>query len=332
MQRDRQQLSEVGVIIPVFNRAQTLVRTLPYVTAQTALPRQLAIVDDGSVDDSADAAERWLSEHARAFPWQVIRAQHVGAAAARNLGLAALRNTPFAAFLDSDDHWPADFLERTSRLLRENPAAVAASADRRFLSSDGSLLQQDDCLALASDPIHWMFSRGAGIASCTLLRLDAVTQAGDWPELLGVAEDLKMFIEIAQLGPWLHSPGLPVEFDLGFAAACGEEGNLSRRYEEGDCRWVCVYEQIYQELCDRNVRVDRGKLQQAIAVVWNRAGKQLLTRGQRGEAQSCFVKSIRWKPSQLRAWKRLVLNALLPHTYDRPRTMVTTGSPSVETR
>ncbi len=312
MQGDQRQPSDVGVIVPVFNRAKILVRTLPYVAAQTAPPRQLVIVDDGSADDSADAAELWLSEHAPTFPWQMIRAQHVGAAAARNLGLAALRDTPFVAFLDSDDHWPADFLERTSRLLRENPSAVAASADRRFVTGDGAIFKHDDCSALAEDPIHWMFFRGAGIASCTLLRLDVVNQVGNWPDYLSLAEDLKLFIDIAQLGPWLHSPGLPVEFDMGFAAACGEEGNLSRRYEGSDWRWVCVYEQIYQELCARDVPVDRGKLQQAIALVWNRAGKNLLMRGQRNDAQDCFVKSIRWKPGQFHAWKRLVLNAILP--------------------
>ena len=311
MHTNERQSSEAGVIIPVLNRAQTLVRTLPYVTAQTAPPRQLVIVDDGSGDDSAAAAEQWLSEHAPAFAWQVIRTQHAGAATARNLGLAALRDTPFVAFLDSDDHWPVDFLERTARLLRANPVAVAASVDRRFLASDGTLLQQDDCSALANEPIHWMFFRGAGIASCTLLRLDAVNRVGNWPDQLRFAEDLKLFIDIAQRGPWLHSPGAPVEFDLGYAAACGEEDNLSRRYEGADWRWVCVYEQIFQELCARNVPVDRSKLQQAIAVVWDRAGKHLLTRGQRGEAQDCFLKSIRWKPSQFRAWKRLVLNALL---------------------
>jgi len=311
MQCNSRNHSEVGVIVPVFNRAKTLVRTLPYVAAQSAPPQQLVIVDDGSTDDSADAAEQWLSEHVPAFEWQVIRAQHFGAATARNLGLRALRENPYVAFLDSDDHWPADFLERTARLLRENPAA-AASVDRRFLTSDGAVFRHDDCSALARDPIHWMFFHGAGIASCTLLRLDMVNQVGGWPDHLDFADDLKLFIDIAQRGAWLHSPGLPVEFDLGSAAECGEEGNLSRYCEGGDWRWVCVYEQIYQELCARHVPVDRGKLQEAIALMWNRAGKHLLALGQRSDAQNCFVKSIRWKPAQLRAWRRLALNAILP--------------------
>jgi len=110
--------SGVSVVIPVFNRSKTLVRTLPYVTAQTVLPEQLVIVDDGSTDDSANKAEQWLSEHAPAIEWQVIRTQHVGAATARNIGLQSLRQTPYVAFLDSDDHWPADFIERTSQLLQ----------------------------------------------------------------------------------------------------------------------------------------------------------------------------------------------------------------------
>lgn len=302
--------ADVGVIVPVFNRAQTLLRTLPYVVAQTAQPRQLVVVDDGSTDDSATAATQWFSAREVAFEWQVIRAPHVGAAAARNIGLDALGQAPYVAFLDSDDHWPVDFLERTAKLLRENPGAAAASVDRRFVREDGSVYCIDDCSALARNPILWMFFRGAGISSCTLLRRDILAEIGNWPVAMSFAEDLRLFTEVAQRGAWLHSPGLPVDFDLGYAAACGEEGNLSQRYEGADWRWVCVYEQIFQDLCTRNVPIDRAKLQEAISLVWNRAGKHLRTLGRRGEAQNCFVKSIRWKPNQFRAWKRLVVNAL----------------------
>jgi glycosyltransferase involved in cell wall biosynthesis len=300
----------VGVVIPVYNRANTLLRTLPHVVAQTAPLRKLVIVDDGSSDDSAGAAERWLGERCLSFGWQVLRSRHVGAAAARNIGLAALGPTRYVAFLDSDDHWPADFLERTSTALDANPAAVAASADRRYLLTDGAVNCDDDCFALARSPIEWMFDNGAGISSCTLLRRDVVHEVGDWPDYLGIAEDFRLFVEVAQHGPWLHCPGAPVDFCLGSAAACGEADNLSQRYESGDWRWVCIYEQVYQELCERRVPFDRGKVQQAIARVWNRAGKSFLTRGDRDEARQCFVKSIRWKPAQLRAWRRLVVNAL----------------------
>jgi glycosyltransferase involved in cell wall biosynthesis len=311
MQCNSEHLSGVTVIIPVFNRAKTLIKTLSYVAAQTVLPEQLVIVDDGSTDDSAGAAERWLAAHAPALAGQVVRAPHGGAAAARNVGLRAMRQTPYVAFLDSDDHWPADFLQRTSGLLRKNPATVAASVDRRYLNESQVPIIEDNSSALAEDPIVWMFFNGAGIASCSLFRLDVVNRVGNWPESPALAEDLMLFIEVAQRGTWLHSPGLPVEFDLGFAAASGEEGNLSQRYEGDSWRWVCIYEQIYQKLCDRDVPVDRRKLQKAIAIVWNRAGKNLQTLGQRSEAQECFVRSIRWKPAQWRAWRRLALNAVL---------------------
>lgn len=306
-----QLVSNVGVVIPVYNRASTLLRTLPFVTGQTLPPRELVIVDDGSTDNTAQAADSWLAEHGSLIQWHVLHSSHVGAAAARNMGLDALGTARYIAFLDSDDHWPADFLERTANLLEQNPDAVAASVDRRYVHSDGSELWEDDLALLAAEPIPWMFLNGAGLASCTLLRREVVQHVGNWPDYLGIAEDFKLFVELAQRGPWLHSPGEPVEFGIG-AAAEGEEGNLSRRYELCDWQWVYIYEQIYQELCERNVAVDHGKLQDALATIWNRAGKSLLSRGQRGEAQQCFVKSLRWKPGQWRAWRRLVASTLLP--------------------
>lgn len=331
MARHSPKLADVGVVIPVFNRAKTLTRTLPYVTAQTVLPQQLVIVDDGSTDDSADEAERWLVEHQPTFDWKVIRHAHVGAATARNLGMEALRHVSYVAFLDSDDHWPTDFIERTSRLLQQNPMAVAISVDRRFLDKDERVLRQDDCAQLAQNPIEWMYVHGAGIASCSLFRLDIVHQAGNWPDEMVLAEDFRLFVEVAQQGKWLHGPGEPVDFDLGFAASHGEQENLSYLCED-DWHWICVYEQVYQELCDRNVPIDRAKIQEAIAVVWNRVGKSLLTQGQREEAQNCFVQSIRWKPAQWRAWRRLALNAILRNRVFSPRGSRDADEPSVEHR
>src|SRR5262249_34426967 len=154
----------------------------------------------------------WIERAQPPFPAQFIRREHATAAAARNAGLERIGRVPWVAFLDSDDVWPEDFLERTTRMLERHPEAVAVSGDRLFRNAEGQMIRFDDCAELASNPVSWFFQHGAGIASASLLRVSAVAAVGNWDVTLDSAEDVMLFARIALEGRWLHAPGLPVEF------------------------------------------------------------------------------------------------------------------------
>ena len=98
----------VDVIIPVRNRPRLIQTCLDSVRAQTLQPSAVIVVDDGSTDETpavlAEYASGWSRLH-------VIRSEHGGAAQARNIGVAACQ-APFVAFLDSDDVWHPEKLER----------------------------------------------------------------------------------------------------------------------------------------------------------------------------------------------------------------------------
>lgn len=238
--------SRIGVVIPVYNRRTTLLETLRCVVDQEWQPDHLIVVDDGSIDGTPDAATQWLAAARPRFPWQVIRADHHSAARARNIGLARVRTLPLVAFLDSDDHWPCDFLKRGVAALGAKPQAAAAVADRRFVDGGGERLAANDCRELVLDPVTWFFHNGAGVASCTLLRTAAVVQAGGWNETLESAEDTVLFSTIAMSADWVHMAGPPVVFGQGSARARHEEHNLSERRVDRHLHWSLIYEEIYQ--------------------------------------------------------------------------------------
>ncbi len=295
----------VGVVIPVFNRRSILLETLPCVLAQTRLPNRLVIVDDGSTDGTPTAAAEWLTEARPAFEWQIIRAPHKSAAAARNLGLEQTRTLPFVAFLDSDDLWPTDFLERGVTRLVGNPRAQAAIADRRYVDAGGQEIDATDCREVVADPVTWFFQFGAGVASCSLLRTDAVLAAGAWSESLESAEDAMLFAQVALAGQWLHLPGAPVAFRMGAAQPRAEEHNLSERRADRHLHWSRVFELIYSRA--RAVRSERqcAGMRKALAQRWYFAGKQLLALGRRDECRECFARAIHWNPMMFRAWRKL---------------------------
>ncbi len=104
----------VSVIIPAYNRADTIVRSLKSVVAQSFTDWEAIVVDDGSKDDSAGMATG-LDPRIR-----VIRQENQGLSAARNTGVAAAAGE-YISFLDSDDEWLPHHLEICIGFLRAYP-------------------------------------------------------------------------------------------------------------------------------------------------------------------------------------------------------------------
>jgi glycosyltransferase involved in cell wall biosynthesis len=132
----------VSVVVPAYNRAHLLGRTLDSVIAQTVTDWELVVSDDGSTDGTADVAERY----ARADPRiRVVHASNAGVAEARNRGFVATdRRSEYVTFLDSDDLWLPDTLEAMTRELDDRPDLVAVYGLARCIDSDDRLLPGDD--------------------------------------------------------------------------------------------------------------------------------------------------------------------------------------------
>ncbi|WP_197524775.1 glycosyltransferase family 2 protein [Botrimarina hoheduenensis] len=296
----------IGVVIPVYNRRSVLLDTLPHVVAQTRLPDRVVVVDDGSTDGSAEAAEEWLTALSPPFAWQVLRHPHKTAAAARVAGYAALGSPDYTTFLDSDDHWPADFLERTLAALRAHPDAVVACVDRRYTDLQGIIHGGDDCRTLVANPLPWFFRKGAGVASCTLIRSVAYEAVGGWKPELETAEDSELFSMLALAGRWVHAAGEPVDFYLGNADLLGEENNLSRRYVDCQYRWAKAYELIFAKICEKRPELAGDwALRSLLARRWCNAGKDMQKLGRERAARAFYAQSLKIHPVQLRGWKRL---------------------------
>src|SRR3954452_5019375 len=89
-------MPDVSVILPVYNREQTVARAIRSVLAQTSTPLELIVIDDGSTDGTHDVLDSFGSQIT------VIEQPHAGPYTARNRGLRAARGE-LIAFIDSDD-------------------------------------------------------------------------------------------------------------------------------------------------------------------------------------------------------------------------------------
>ena len=294
----------MGVVIPVHNRPSVLIETLVHVIAQSLTPSKLVIVDDGSTDDTADRAEEWLLSHSPSFGYTVLRTPKTSAADSRQRGFREVESFPYVAFLDSDDHWPADFLERCVSALEENPDAVAATVDREFVSVSGDNVEDKGGGSLVADPIAWIFEHGAGISSSSLLRTEAYVAAGGWPTYRSSSEDVELVACISLLGPWLLSPGKPVRFHIGNSQRAGETDNLSRIGSQGPVRWAHDFEEIYEILKKRAPERDFRPLRKSIARRWALAARVAQKSGDLVRARDYYGRAFRMRPFSLKSFRR----------------------------
>lgn len=93
----------VGVVIPMYNAAETIASTLDSVLGQTHSMLSVVIVDDGSTDHGTEIVESYVRRDRRV---RLLRRTNGGVAAARNAGVAAMDSScEYLAFLDADDLW-----------------------------------------------------------------------------------------------------------------------------------------------------------------------------------------------------------------------------------
>ena len=139
-----------SVIIPTFNRGNTLLRALKSLVAQTEKDWEAIIIDDGSTDDTADLLIPYIENHPKI---KYIAQSNTGAAKAKNTGIL-VASGKFITFLDSDDEFLPNHLAIRKQLLRANPqinflhGGVSVLGNQLMPHKDGSkkTLKVTDCI------------------------------------------------------------------------------------------------------------------------------------------------------------------------------------------
>ncbi len=124
----------VSVIIPIYNVCQYLSEALDSVMRQTYPNLEILLIDDGSTDGSGRLCDCYAERDSRI---RVIHQANRGLSAARNVGLDAMTGE-VVAFLDPDDAYEADFIEKLLKamLQQEVPLAICSYA---ICNEDGTI-------------------------------------------------------------------------------------------------------------------------------------------------------------------------------------------------
>ena len=107
-------IGNISVVIPTYNRRQTIGRSIDSVLNQTLFPSEIIVVDDGSTDETSD----YIQSN---FPSiRLLQQPNKGVSAARNMGIRSADGN-WITLLDSDDEWFPEKLEKQVMALSQNP-------------------------------------------------------------------------------------------------------------------------------------------------------------------------------------------------------------------
>ena len=106
-------IGNISVVIPTYNRRQTIGRSIDSILNQTLFPSEIIVVDDGSTDGTSD----YIQSN---FPSiRLLQQPNKGVSSARNMGIRS-SNSDWVSLLDSDDEWFPKKLEKQVMTLSQN--------------------------------------------------------------------------------------------------------------------------------------------------------------------------------------------------------------------
>jgi glycosyltransferase involved in cell wall biosynthesis len=185
----------VSVIIRTYNRSRYLQEAIESVLRQTYDNVELIVVDDGSTDETRLVVQR----HAGKIRY--LYQAHAGVSAALNAGITHATGA-YLAFLDDDDLWREQLLERTVPVLEVagNEVGVAYVGSRYFIGNDTGHLIDPGWTGRSGDLFDALIENNFIPINAVLIRRRCLEAVGGCDPALGGYEDWDLFLRIALAG------------------------------------------------------------------------------------------------------------------------------------
>ncbi len=283
--------ARISVIIPCYNGVATVSHAIDSVIAQSRGDFEIVVVDDGSRDDSLQVLERYADRI------KLLRQPNRGPSAARNLGV---RNSSgeYLGFLDADDLWRPEFLERTAQVLDTDPQCALVYTDLQLADSRGAIMNArligDRGVPTVQDMVRELWPI---LPSSVLMRRRAFDAAGGFPEALTSFEDVFFWLLVREQGAFRYvNEALAVWRFALFPAPL----KLGGGQEEASAIFDRMVRERYGQSGLPHVRARARAPRSILGYI----GLQALSDGDRALARRAFAASLRIDPLRIRNYLR----------------------------
>ncbi len=254
----------ISVVMPVYNVAEFVGQAIQSVLDQTMKDFELIIVDDCSPDNSIEICESFQDPRIRI----VRHTQNRGLAGARNTGIHAAR-APLIAFLDSDDFWHPQKLEKHLDHMQRRTSVGISFSRSAFVDRWGTPLRCYQMPLLSSiTPDHLFCRNPVGNGSAPVVRREVFDAIGYQAEFQGEpeiryfdselrrSEDIECWLRISLRTRW-GIEGIPDPLTFYRLNEGGLSANLHKQLES----WEEVVEKTHSyspQFVERHYRTARA--------------------------------------------------------------------------
>jgi glycosyltransferase involved in cell wall biosynthesis len=276
----------VSVVMAAYNAERHVAEAVQSVLHQTYHNLELHVVDDGSTDGTS----RVLSgiRDPRIF---VHRQANAGQARAKNKGICESRGD-FVAFLDSDDVWMPNKLERQLPILESSGAGVVYS-DELCIDDDGRPVARSKGAHYSGAITAPLFIDNFITFNSTVVRRECFDSVGVFDETLAMGIDWDLWLRISTRYTFAYLDEPTFYYRLW-------QGQMSHNFER---RYECAFRIMRRFLQENPGRVDSETVRLAWAHTHRRRGALYAAHGEPRKAFRCYVESLRVQPTYAWAWR-----------------------------
>ena len=280
----------VFVLVPSYNHAPFVERTLRSIFAQTLRPKKLIVIDDGSKDESAEIIQRVLLDCP--FENEFVRRENRGLCATLNTGFARSEGE-FFAYLGSDDVWLPEFLEKQVELLNRRPRALLAFAHAYVIDEQDRIIDRtDNWSEFADGDLLPTLLQGIIFSSPGVVYRRAALENHRWNENARL-EDYELYLKLAAVGEFARSEEI----------LCGWRQH--DRNTSGDTTLMLEEMLAAQNSLAGEFRIGRAELEKIQKQVKFEAVFNFIRHGRRREAAALFRENLGGASSVLQIGKML---------------------------
>jgi len=262
-------MPQVSVIIPTYNRANFLIDAVESVIAQSYQDFELLVIDDGSTDNT----KQLLTSYKKRIRYHFQ--ENRGVSSARNLGMQ-LTSGQYVAFLDSDDHWLPQKLEKQIEIMEREPELQLCHTEEIWIRRGVRVNPKKKHQKRGGYIFPYCLPLCVISPSSVMIRRTLFEELGTFDEDLPACEDYVLWLRICQHYP-VHFIETPLLTKRG-----GHEDQLSRRYWGIDRFRIQAltkllqtgelskeqHAQSYQELCRKCEIMANGSLKRQKMEDW----------------------------------------------------------------
>lgn len=283
----------VSVVTATYNMGHYLLLSIASALNQTYKNLEVLVVDDGSTDNTRELMQKFKDERRIHYIYQ----ENKGQAAAKNRGIQE-SSGEFIAFLDADDIWKPEKIEKQLNLLQKSKKIGVVYSDVEYMDEIGKSVETEPYKKYYSGKVtNQLFIDNFVNFSSAIARRECFERFGVFDERLPMSIDWDLWLRFS------------LEYEFAFLNEKAFyyrlwSGQMSHNYEK---RYKCIMEIMNRFSKAHSDHLSKDVASKAWALTYfNRGWKSLEIAKKRGEAFRYFAMAIKSKLTYVPAWKGLI--------------------------